>query len=193
MCHFFAVETRHGTSLQIFGIRITKKIVYLHFKHKNDNVMKKAFIFSLMCLVALAISAQNYVDLGLTSGTQWKDQNEKGYYTYYKAMNLFGDEMPTKAQWEELVKECKWTWLGEAYKVVGPNGKSITIPAEGYFPYVGERTSIVVDNGNSGHYWSATDVDELKSSWYLFFYSTSLEMKHNAWAYQQSVRLVKKK
>lgn len=155
--------------------------------------MKKAFIFSMMCLVALAVSAQNYVDLGLTSGTQWKDQNEKGYFTYNKAMELFGEEMPTKAQWEELVKECDWTWLGDAYKVVGRNGNSIVIPAEGYYPPVDERTHIVADNGNSGHYWSSIDVDELYSAWYLFFYSSSLEIKHNAWAYQQSVRLVKKK
>ena len=42
--------------------------------------MKKILFFSLICLMALSVNAQ-WVDLGLPSGTLWKDKNEKGKST----------------------------------------------------------------------------------------------------------------
>ena len=66
---------------------------------------------------------QGYVDLGLPSGTLWKDQNEiAGLYTYEQAMEKFGNELPTKEQLEELQTSCRWTWTGSSYRVEGPNG-----------------------------------------------------------------------
>ena len=57
--------------------------------------------------VAPAIPA-GYVDLGLPSGTLWKEQNEiDGFCTYEQAMALFGNDLPTKEQWEELILSCK--------------------------------------------------------------------------------------
>lgn len=44
--------------------------------------------------------------------------------------------MPTKAQMEELMKECTWTWTYPAtkrgYEVKGPNGRTIFLPSAGY-------------------------------------------------------------
>ncbi|MBO5960709.1 MAG: hypothetical protein J6P99_02550, partial [Paludibacteraceae bacterium] len=49
--------------------------------------------------------AQGYVDLGLPSGTLWKDANEGGdnaLYTYDEAVNRWGSKLPTKEQLGEL-------------------------------------------------------------------------------------------
>ncbi|MCQ2318846.1 MAG: hypothetical protein MJZ90_08025 [Bacteroidales bacterium] len=74
-----------------------------------------------------------YVDLGLHSGTLWKDKNEEGgFYIYDQAMSKFGNELPTKEQFEELKSSCKWAWTGSGYKVTGPSGASIYLPAEGW-------------------------------------------------------------
>lgn len=77
-----------------------------------------------------------YVDLGLPSGTLWKDQNENGYYTFNDAVFQYGNRLPTKENIDELVKYCKWTWGGwepdtHYYKVTGPNGNSIIMPTSG--------------------------------------------------------------
>ena len=46
--------------------------------------MKKLLFFSMMCLLALTMSAQDYVDLGLPSGTKWKKANEEGMVTHVR-------------------------------------------------------------------------------------------------------------
>lgn len=46
--------------------------------------------------------AQGYTDLGLPSGTIWKNFNATGFYTYDEAVSQFGNRLPTKEQWEEL-------------------------------------------------------------------------------------------
>jgi len=51
------------------------------------------------------------VNLGLPSGTFWKDKNETGgwnnYFTYEQTLNQFGDRLPTKEQLQEL-KDSSW-------------------------------------------------------------------------------------
>ncbi|MCQ2271186.1 MAG: hypothetical protein MJZ72_00120 [Bacteroidales bacterium] len=58
--------------------------------------MKKILLLSVLCLFALQIKAQEYVDLGLPSGTKWKDKNESGFYDYDAAVRSFGSKLPTK-------------------------------------------------------------------------------------------------
>ncbi len=45
--------------------------------------------------------------------------------------------MPTKKELEELKRKCTWTWTSQGgqygYKVTGPNGKSIFLPAAGFY------------------------------------------------------------
>ncbi|MBO4307507.1 MAG: protein kinase [Bacteroidales bacterium] len=93
-----------------------------------------------------------YVDLGLPSGTLWKDENENGFYNYAGAMRKFGSRMPTKEQMDELVSMCKWTWNGNGYNVRGPNGSSIVLPASGFRYETGEVDQV----GNEGDYWTST-------------------------------------
>ena len=106
-----------------------------------------------------------YVDLGLPSGTLWKDQNEAGgFYSYDQAVAKFGSSLPTKEQLEELKNSCRWTWNGNGYKVIGPSGESIVLPAAGYRDWEGNYV------GSYGYYWSSTPYGS-EYAWYLGFSS----------------------
>lgn len=127
-----------------------------------------------------------YVDLGLPSGTLWKDKNEEGgFYTYDQAVSKFGDKLPTKEQFEELKNSCQWTWNGSGYKVVGPSGNSIVLPAEG-----NRICEAGVDfMGPIGNYWSSTP-DGSENAWGLFFDSSGVGMVDYYQCDGLSVRLV---
>ena len=62
--------------------------------------------------------------------------------------------MPTNAEFEELLKKCTWTWTSQGghkgYKVTGPNGNSIFLPAAGRRYGTGTRYV-----GEEGEYWSS--------------------------------------
>ena len=122
--------------------------------------MKKLFSLCLMCLLEVSAMAQNsvWVDLGLPSGTLWKRQNESGFYTYEEAINRFGNKLPERHHFVELINECTWIWMDEyGYKVVGPNGNSITFPAAGYRFCSGDFYNV----GPYGRYWSSTPNDSV--------------------------------
>jgi hypothetical protein len=63
--------------------------------------------------------------------------------------------LPTKAEMQELVDSCTWTWTTQngvnGYKVAGKNGNSIFLPAAG--GRFGTDMSYV---GTDGYYWSGT-------------------------------------
>lgn len=85
----------------------------------------------------------------------------------------------------ELVNECVWTWTGMGYKVVGPNGKNISLPAAGYRRCDGSVGHV----GSDGGYWSSTPKDSNRA-WYLYFGSGSVGMDDHDRCYGYSVRLV---
>lgn len=98
----------------------------------------------------------SYVDLGLPSGTLWKNANEGGnqeLYSYVEAVRRFGENLPTIEQLIELRDECEWTWNGNGYTVVGTNGNSIFLPVAGYRFTDGT----VVFANLFGFYWSLTE------------------------------------
>ena len=123
-----------------------------------------------------------YVDLGLPSGTLWKETNESGFYTWDEAISYFGDELPTKEQFEELKNECKWTWTGSGYQVTGPSGDYITLPAAG-FRYDGDYVQ------DYGFYWSATEYGSSRA-YHLYFVLNDACIVEDPRAFGQSVRLV---
>jgi hypothetical protein len=137
-------------------------------------------------------TSTDYVDLGLPSGTKWKTVNEtnpndtNNFYTYDEAMAAFGDKLPTKEQFEELMDSCQWTWTNNGYTIVGSNGKSIFLPA------FGARTCDgIALTGSSGLYWSSTPGDS-KCALYLYFYSGRVLGMYNDYrCWGRSVRLVK--
>lgn len=61
---------------------------------------------------------------------------------------------PTKAEWQELVDNCTWTWTTQngvsGFAVIGSNGKSIFLPAAGY--YEGEN----IYDANYCEFWSSS-------------------------------------
>ena len=63
--------------------------------------------------------------------------------------------MPTKAEMEELLNNCTWKWTTQngvnGYKVTGPNGNNIFLPAAGY-----RFRSSLYFAGEYGYYWSST-------------------------------------
>ena len=67
------------------------------------------------------------------------------------ATRKWGDDwrMPTKKQFDELLKYCKWTWNGNGYEVKGKNGNSIYLPAAGW-----RNGEVCVTVGSKGEYWS---------------------------------------
>lgn len=132
------------------------------------------------------ISANDgYIDLGLPSGTKWKAENEKGYYEFDEAVSKYGNRLPTLEQLEELRTHCQWEWMGDGYRVTGPNGNAIVLPAAGY-RYCSESVSGV---GSGGYFWSSTP-DGSDFAWYLYFDSSSVGMYVSDRCYGFSVRLV---
>ena len=126
-----------------------------------------------------------YVDLGLSSGTYWKESNESGFYNYDDAVSKFGDKLPTKEQLAELKNECEWTLLGNGYKVTGPNGESIILPAAGFrYCYGG-----VGDVGAYGFYWSSTPSDAYAARG-LYFGPKGFDLDYGDRCGGRSVRLV---
>lgn len=80
--------------------------------------------------------------------------------------------MPTYDEQKELYSQCTWTWITQngtkGYKVTGPNGNSIFLPAAGYRPY-----SNLYRVGSYGAYWSASLCERGSDyAWYLSFYSS---------------------
>ena len=154
---------------------------------KNPDKMKEACIEIARSLLGKKKRAvePGYTDLGLPSGTIWKNYNANGFYTYDKAINQFDSRLPSKEQWEELKAECQWSWTGSGYKVTGPNGNSITLPAAG----VRSCSGSVYDVGSFGSYWSSTSYSS-KSAWLLDFSSGGVLVNWSSRCLGRSVRLV---
>ena len=92
------------------------------------------------------------------SKTYGKQMNDiKGNSQYDAARANWGGtwRLPTRAELEELKNKCTWTWTAQngvkGYKVTGPNGKSIFLPAAG-----NRHWSSLNGAGDSGYYWSST-------------------------------------
>lgn len=68
-----------------------------------------------------------------------------------------GWRTPTKVEFEELVNKCSWECTGNGYKVTGPNGNSIFLPAAG--SYSGSELS----NASYGYYTSSTLKSDIRA------------------------------
>ncbi len=126
-----------------------------------------------------------YIDLGLSSGTYWKETNEGGLRNYNNSSTNYNGKLPTKEQWNELKDECQWTWLGNGYKVVGPSGEFIILPAEGYRGCQSGLSSV----GSRGEYWSSTLYDS-EEVYYLYMTSSEFGISSEDKCVGKSIRLV---
>ena len=98
--------------------------------------------------------------------------------------------MPTKDEIKELVNKCSWQWTTvngvNGYKVTGPNGNSIFLPAAGY-----RYGTELFDRGSFGYYWSGTlDEDYSGYAYRLDFSSGGRDWYNNSRDYGHTVRPV---
>ena len=98
--------------------------------------------------------------------------------------------MPTYDEMQELKDRCTWTWTTQGgksgYRVTGPNGKSIFLPAAGYFSDGGLGSA-----GSYGNYWSSSlYTGSPYDAYSLFFDSSFLSMYCYSRCYGRSVRPV---
>ena len=137
-----------------------------------------------------------YVDLGLPSGTKWKQTNEKVFLTVDDAIRLYGDRLPTKEQFEELKNECEWEWTGNGFKFIGPNGKELILHAAGRVSGSNDQLGGV---GEWGFYCTRSEHGKgprgASQYYYLQFNGKSYDMEYTDGWYstlsEYSVRLVK--
>lgn len=59
--------------------------------------------------------------------------------------------MPSEKEFVELKNNCTWVWTDGGYKVTGPSGKSIFLPAAGFY-----NGSSISNEYSAGRYWSST-------------------------------------
>lgn len=83
--------------------------------------------------------------------------------------------MPTYDEMDELKTRCTWTWTTlnsvSGYKVTGPSGNSIFLPAAGY--YIG--TSLK-SNGTNGYIWSnKINVNDPSNGERIMYYNSKCE------------------
>ncbi len=97
--------------------------------------------------------------------------------------------LPTKAEIEELINNCTWEWTSQngvnGYKVTGPNGNSIFLPAAGY-----RYGSSLFSAGSYGDYWSSTPSSYTGYAYYLYFGSSNFGWDDSDRYYGLSVRPV---
>ena len=98
--------------------------------------------------------------------------------------------MPTKAEQQELLNNCAWTWTSlngvKGWRVTGPNGNSIFLPAAGY-----RHRSSSLDVGSNGLYWSSTPGEDGDYDAYVFdFHSEDRDWGRTSRYFGHSVRPV---
>ena len=96
--------------------------------------------------------------------------------------------LPTKAEMQELLNKCTWTWTTQGgkkgCKVTGPSGWSIFLPAAG-----GRSGSSLGHAGSYGFYWTSTPGEDYAYyAYYLNFIGSSRRVD---WSYRYVGRSVR--
>lgn len=98
-------------------------------------------------------------NVGASSPGEYGDLFTFGEIAGGEAMANWGGDwrMPNESEIRELTDNCTWTWTTQdghnGYKVTGPSGESIFLPAAGADRYDGYESE---GRGQSGSYWSST-------------------------------------
>ena len=84
--------------------------------------------------------------------------------------------MPTYPEIKELVNECSWEWITvndvTGYKVTGPNGNSVFLPAAGFYTSSkGNDCSQVHLCSEMGYYWCSSLLEEVEGTGPLAYYA----------------------
>ena len=113
-----------------------------------------------------------------------------GNSTYDVARAKWGGSwrLPTEDEFQELVDRCTWTWTTyegvNGYKVTGPNGNSIFLPAAGW-----RYGTSLSRKGAGGYYWSATPYEGLTDGAYDLIFDEGGRCTY--WDYRDDGRSVR--
>ena len=100
--------------------------------------------------------------------------------------------LPTKREMEELENKCTWQWTTQSgvrgYKVTGPNGNSIFLPASGYYMCLSKNRV-----GEAGYYWTSTPEEPVShdEAYYLGFKHNSVDVSKFCRYEGRTIRAVK--
>lgn len=98
---------------------------------------------------------KEYVDMGLPSGTLWASENEEGYFTFDEAVEKFGNSLPARWQFCELIdnSDCVLDSGKKALICKSKfNGNTIEFPALG----VRNPDYLTLFLGYGSCYWSGS-------------------------------------
>ena len=130
------------------------------------------------------------VDNSSTYGVSMGDIS--GDSRYDAAMANWGGSwrLPTQEEMRELIDRCTWTWTSQGghdgYRVTGPNGSSIFLPAAGY-----RGGSSLYYAGDIGYYWSsAPGRGDTRYAYDLYFTGSGHYLVWSDRDYGRSVRPV---
>ncbi len=111
-------------------------------------------------------------DNSITSGKSMNDIGGNSSYDVARAKWGGSWRLPTKAEFQELIDKCTWTWTTQGghngYKVTGKNGKSIFLPATGW-----REGTLSFFVGESGNYWGSTPGESNTDDAYDLFFNSS--------------------
>lgn len=145
--------------------------------------------------VDLRDNKTEYVDLGLPSGTLWStDYEEEGGKTkYLRFSDSHNCSIPTKEQWEELCKICKWEriWIDNKFcrtDCIGPKGKISFYPK-------GIITNELINDPDLCYFWlnDSTESLEKPTSFIGYYNGVALNTTSKYLGYKLPIRLVKVK
>ncbi len=119
-----------------------------------------------------------YVNFGLPSGTLWAEESAgTGYYTINDAKAEYGNRLPTKEQWQELIDNCNWEWKDDekGYLVSSKTDPktNIFLDAFGYMNSKGE----IINALSRGYYWSRTEENDI-SLGHIVYCMTFMESRY---------------
>lgn len=94
------------------------------------DAITKAFNAGFQYAQSLSLNDEEFVYLGLPSGTKWAKQylgvtnisNEGDYFSYVKSLEY---RIPTEIQLNELKDCCKFVTKDDRILLIGPNGNEL--------------------------------------------------------------------
>ena len=138
---------------------------------------------------------QEFIDLGLPSGNLWATENEVAengqplYATFDEAVKQYGDNLPTRDDWQELIDNVPHLWdkKRDGLLFVARNGAELFLPAMG-IRYESNKYHV----RNRGYYWSATAYDSYGAYYMRFGFDDVYASTSACRYYGHAVRLIKK-
>lgn len=131
---------------------------------------------------------EEWIDLGLPSGTLWAQKNSKEigeYLNFHDAVNHYPKNLPSMEQFEELFTLYhRWNDDKKEIEFLGNNNNILSFPAMGY----GDKSS-VYNIGSCGEFWAMSEKDA-DYYWCLYFDSRAWEIRTFSRSCVLTVRLV---